>query len=117
MFSTKEILQIDATVLAGVLILTTIISFEEIATTQASVFARPNVWLFWSGGGFSLSALFAIIASFFEKKDTLAFFWLRLVSLSWMFAGFIFLFIIFFIIGEYQSLIRTGIISNNSTNT
>ena len=53
MLSVKEILQIDATVLAGLLILTTIIPLE-ISNSVQNIWTSQSSWAFWVGWGFSL---------------------------------------------------------------
>ena len=53
-----EILQIDATVLAGLLILTTIIPLE-ISNSVQNIWTSQSSWAFWVGWGFSLSAIFS----------------------------------------------------------
>lgn len=115
MLSVKEILQIDATVLAGLLILTTIIPLE-ISNSVQNIWTSQSSWAFWVGWGFSLSAIFAICASVVdEKKRPEIEKKLRFLSMGFMLTGFIFLVIIFFVIGEFRSLVNTGVISMNKT--
>ena len=114
MLTNKEILQIDATVLAGLLILLTIISLEP-SDKIVSVWTSPNSWALWVGLGFSFSAILSICASVInEKKHPIGEKNVRLASMAFMLTGFIFLGIIFFVVGEYQSLTNTGIINATS---
>jgi len=113
MLSVKEILQIDATILAGLLILTTIIPLE-ISNTVQNVWTSQSSWAYWLGWGFALSAIFAIFASI-TKENTQIEKSLHFLSTVSMLTGFIFLMIIFFVIGEFRSLVNTGVITVNGT--
>lgn len=115
MLSVREILQIDATILAGLLILTTIIPLETSDSVE-SVWTRQSSWALWLGLGFSLSAIVAIFASVVNvKKHPDLEKGLRFLSMAFMLTGFIFLVIIFFVIGEFRSLVNTGVINMNVT--
>ncbi len=116
MITPKEILQIDATILAGILILLSLvfiggkpILLEELEKdpserTIISEFTKtPVAWIYGIGVLFSLSAFFAFLAIFKEDKTSSNFyiipFWL---SVIWMGFGFL-IFIVAF--GQLGSIL------------
>ena len=115
MLQSKDILQIDATVIAGILILLTLVftSGERIQPTETiergnilltlSAFAKtPVAWIYSIGIWFSFSAISATIMNFKENNgDKSRVFWYsKFFSIMFMILGFANLSIGFYLVGN-----------------
>jgi len=119
MIKAKDILQIDATVLAGILILLTLIfsgnanTLDELAKddSERTIYSEftntPVAWIYGIGVFFAISAIFAILSSI-REKDTYdsvkehssdLFTATHFISLGAMFSGFVVFTYAFFQLG------------------